>query len=74
MEIIYNRSFIKDYNKLNNKQKIKVDYIIDIFKINPYNYIIKNHKLNGNLKDMRSIYVFNDLRIIFRNIQNYDIR
>ena len=71
MEIIFKKSFIKQYDKLPKNLGIKVDETIDIFAQNPHHPILKNHQLKGNMHGQRSISAGNDLRIIFEVEGNY---
>ena len=71
MKIIFHKDFVKNYKKLKKSQKENVDKALNLFKENPFNPILKNHGLNGSLKYFRSISAENDLRILFREKDNY---
>jgi addiction module RelE/StbE family toxin len=65
MQIIYSAQFIKDYKRLDNKTKEKAEQKEEIFRENPFNAILKTHKLNGRLNDLWSFSIDYDCRIIF---------
>lgn len=41
---------------------------LDIFFENPFNPVLNNHQLNGKLKNLRSINVTGDIRIIYEQV------
>lgn len=71
MKIRFQKSFKKDFVKLTPKQKFQVEKRIQEFIQNPYNPILKNHALHGKMKTERSISAGGDLRIIFREKDDY---
>lgn len=42
---------------------------LEQFEENPYNAELKNHKLSGQLKDLRAISVAYDCRIVFAMVE-----
>ena len=70
MKIILTKKFVKKIEKLPLKYQKKVEKRLDIFEKNPYDKILNNHKLNGELEGKRSINITGDIRAIF--IQNED--
>ena len=73
MQIIFHKDFEKDLKKLDQNKQEKVNKVLEIFKDNPYDYRLKNHILHGKLEKLRSIYVENDLRIIFKEFDRYSV-
>lgn len=73
MIIKFHKKFDKHYAKLNRKIQIKVYKFIEIFKNNPFDPIVQNHPLSGQMKDKRAFYVTDDIRIIFEEYKNYTV-
>jgi len=71
MKLKYSKKFRKELRKLSSKKQLKVKQVIEIFKKNPRDPRLRNHKLHGKIKDRRSISVDSDLRIVFREENNY---
>ena len=71
MKVIFSKQYDKGFDKLPIHKKRKVNEVIKIFKKNPRDPRLRNHKLHGKIKDRRSISVDSDLRIIFREENNY---
>lgn len=72
MKITFSKSFDKHFSKLTNKQQIKVDEVITLFRNDPYNLQLNNHPLHGKLKGFRAISAGGDMRLIFDVEGNYD--
>jgi addiction module RelE/StbE family toxin len=71
MQIRRTTKFDNQYKKLHYCAKSKVDAIIELFIIDPFNKTMNNHELSRNLTGCRAISVDNDLRIVFREKGNY---
>lgn len=71
MILNYHRQFQKDYLKLRKNEKERVNEAIKRFKKDPYDPILRNHILKGEIKDRRVICAGGDLRLIFREYQKY---
>ncbi len=68
MKIVFKKSFVKQYKKLSNKIKQKVQERNILFEKDRYNSIFNNHALHGKYKGYRSISVSGNLRIIYKAI------
>ena len=73
MKIIYNTRFIREYKKLPSKIITKAQKIITTLEKNPFNPILKTHKLNGKLKNFYACNIDYSYRIIFE-IENDKIK
>jgi addiction module RelE/StbE family toxin len=73
MKIFFQKTFEKQYNKLNTKMKEKVDKKVQLFREDPQNKILRNHALKGVMKNRRAISVTGDVRIIFREFDSYTL-
>lgn len=73
MKIEFSRTFEKQYAKLRSQEKNKVDHVISSFQDNPYDPILKNHSLKGEMKGRRAIAAGGDLRLIFREYEKYTL-
>ena len=71
MKIKLEKSYLKEFAKLKPNQQKKVLNRLQIFKQNPFDPILKNHALHGKLNGFRSITAGGDLRIIFREEDDY---
>lgn len=65
MKIIFRRKFGRQYEKLRESDRIKVDKILTMFLANPYDPLLRNHALHGKMNGKRSISAANNLRLIF---------
>ncbi len=65
MKIIFSKGFAKNYKKFLLNEKNRIDGIVEIFKNNPFDPILKNHALKGSMQGKRSISSGGDIRIIF---------
>ncbi len=63
--------FIKQYKKLSPKTQKKIEEKVRIFVKNPLEKSLYNHPLKGDFEGSRSISVAGDLRIIFKEENNY---
>jgi addiction module RelE/StbE family toxin len=65
--------FKKDYRKLSNKLKDKVDERLRIFVADEFDPILNNHKLHYEYKGYHSINITGDWRLVYRkrDEQNY---
>lgn len=65
MEIKFSPDFHKQYGKANEKIKSAFQKRLELFQQNPFNPILRNHPLTGQLKGSRSINITGDWRAIF---------
>jgi len=73
MKIRFQKSFEKRYSKLTSKLKNKVDEVIHLFRVNPFDPILENHFLKGAMQGKRAISVTGNIRIIFEEYENYTL-
>ena len=73
MKIKYNKKFNNHFVKLPQKIKIKANQATKIFIENPFDPRLKNHALHGRMNEWRSFSVTGDVRIIFKEYDNYVI-
>lgn len=71
MQIYRHRNFKKQYKKLPQKVKQKFKEKIAIFLNDPYNSVLNNHALGGDLKKYRSIDITGDIRAWYEPNKNY---
>ncbi|MEO6695769.1 MAG: type II toxin-antitoxin system YafQ family toxin [Ignavibacteria bacterium] len=68
MRISFSSSFKKAFkNKISNNIRLeeKLWNRIEIFQNDPYDPVLKTHKLSGKLKDLWSFRIDYDIRVIF---------
>ena len=63
MEISFSNAFRKEYRKLPDKLRNRVDERVILFANNPFDVSLKNHELKGKYKGYRSINITGDLRV-----------
>ena len=73
MNIQFHKNFKKRYKKLSSKLQDKVDNAILRFRDDPFDSILKNHKLSGRMEGRRAVWVTGNVRIIFREYQDYTL-
>lgn len=66
MKICFHKNFIKQFNKLSDKEKAQIKQRLKIFLENPYAEILNNHALKGKYLNYRSININGDLRAIYK--------
>lgn len=65
MRIFYTKKFEREYKKISKELKLKTEVREDLFRKDPYNKILKTHKLSGGLDDLWSFSVDYKNRVIF---------
>ncbi len=65
MSIRFARKFTKRYDKADKKIRVAFDERLELFLLNPYHYLLNNHKLTGKYTGYRSIDVTGDWRALF---------
>jgi len=73
MRVKFHRRFEKQYKKLPDHLKQKTKQVIRRFMDEPKAVSLKNHALTGRMKDLRSISVTGDLRIVFQEFDDYTL-
>ena len=69
--IVYFKSFVKDYKKLNAKEQVLVDEVItSLANDENLSAKYKDHQLKGELKDFRECHVKPDLLLIYEKEEN----
>ena len=68
MRIKYVKTFLKSYNKLDQKIKDKFDEKLMLFWKNPFERILNNHALTWKYTWFRSINITWDYRAIFQEL------
>lgn len=75
MKIVFKKSFTKQYQKLRQGEKNRINAALKIFSQNPFEPVLANHPLKkgGKIKinNLRAIAAGGDLRLIFRELDGY---
>ena len=71
MKILFAKRMTKQYWKLRETERKRVDDGIDLFRRDPFDLVLQNHPLKGPMKGARAISAGFDLRIIFQERENY---
>lgn len=71
MQIKYHKNFEKNFKRLSSKLKQKTLEAIKKFTKDPHDPMLRNHSLKGQLKGLRAFSVTGDVRIIFKEKDNY---
>ena len=68
MKVGFRKYFKKQLAKMPQKYQEQFSKKLDIFFENPFNPVLNNHQLSGELKNLRSINVTGDIRAIYEQI------
>lgn len=71
MEIRYHRNFEKRFKKLSDELKGKTIAAVAKFSKNPFDPVLKNHPLKGQLAGKRAFSVTSGMRVVFEEYENY---
>lgn len=71
MKVLYHKKFSKHFERLSFKLQGKVIDTVELFRKNPFDPILRNHVLRGEIGNRRAISVTGDVRIIFEEYNNY---
>ena len=74
MNIIFSGAFKKRFSKLPVKIQAKFEGRIELFRLNPFDRVLENHPLKGNLHEYRSFSVTGDYRVKFRIVDAESIK
>jgi len=72
-EIHYSKKYLKNIKKLSREI---IDLVVKkekIFRKNPLHSSLRLHELHGKLKDLWSVSITSNYRIIFKRMENGDI-
>jgi YafQ family addiction module toxin component len=72
MKVRFHKNFNKQYKRLKQEQKKKVQERLTLFLENPFDPILGNHPLKGKYKGYRSINITGDLRAIYKFIDEQE--
>ncbi len=75
MKIVFKKSFTKQYQKLRQGEKNRINAVLKIFSQNPFEPVLLNHPLKKggkiNANNLRAIAAGGDLRLVFREFEDY---
>lgn len=71
MEIIYHKKFVKNFIKLREAEKVRVQKAVALLVENKNSPLLKLHRLTSNLKNSYSISAGGDLRVVLREESNF---
>jgi len=72
MKIRFHKNFNKQYKKLKQTQKQRVQRHLVLFLKAPFHPILGNHPLKGKYTGYRSINITGDLRAVYRFISEQE--
>ncbi len=73
MNLCFHKRFDKRYAKLTPKLQVKVDDAIGRFVADPFDPLLKNHALTGELLGKRAFSVSGDYRVVFEEYKDYTV-
>ena len=73
MELKFTKSFVKSYKKLSSRDRERVNAALIVFQEEPHHDRLYNHLLKGKLSGIRAISAGFDLRIVFREEDDYTV-
>ena len=65
MIVDFHKKFKKQLSKMPKKYQEQFSAKLDIFYENPFDIVLNNHKLNGQIKNLRSINITGDIRVVY---------
>ena len=66
LQFLYHREFRKDYKKLSSKvQKAFAERIV-LFAQDPFQPLLRDHALHGDLEGKRAFSINGDIRVVYR--------
>ena len=71
MIIKYTKRFQKQFENLRKNERIRVEKALRTFRENPYDSILRNHKLHGLMRRKRAISAGGDIRLVFTEEEGY---
>ena len=71
MKTVRHKNFKKQYKKLLQPLKTKVDLALKKFVTNPFDETLKNHALKGKMYGKRAFSITGDIRIVFEEYDDY---
>lgn len=74
MVINYHKDFIKASKKLTLAQKERLKQRLALFGLDQFNPVLNNHTLKGKYLGYRSINIGGDLRAVFKQVSEREIR
>lgn len=68
MNIIFSKTFVKSYKKIDTKIQIAFGKKLELFKESEFDVRLRNHTLQGEYKDVRSISVTGNFRAHYKTL------
>lgn len=65
MQLRFKKQFKKTATQLTPNQQNQLEERLELFLENPHHPLLRNHQLNGELADIRSINISGDLRALY---------
>lgn len=66
MKLIYSKNFTKSLGRLQVEERQRIRRALALFSEHPFHPSLRNHRLKGKRKSIRSIAAGFDLRILYR--------
>jgi addiction module RelE/StbE family toxin len=76
IQIEFHRNFVRSYDKrikFDSKLASQTEARVEIFKKNPKDKLLKDHKLTGSKLGYRSFSITGDIRIIYEQISETEV-
>lgn len=70
MNIIFSKTFVKSFKKIDMKIQVAFEKKLELFEENEFDVRLRNHSLQGEFKDMRSISVTGDFRAHYKTLDD----
>ena len=67
----FTKTFFRQLRKLSLEKRVRVDETITLFRHDPFSAVLRNHKLVGVQKNLRSISAGYDLRLLYSEIDGH---
>ena len=73
INVVYTKSFVRRFKKLENDVEEEAFKKIELFKNRSNHRVLKVHKLHGDMKDSFSFSVNQKVRIVFRYLSDEEV-
>lgn len=70
MKVVFSKQFKKQYKKLSPQLQKQVKIRLELWKIQPNDPTLRNHRLKGKLSHLYSINITGDVRALYEVIDN----
>lgn len=68
MDLVFSKTFVKAYKKIDTKIQLAFGKKLEIFKQDEFDVRLRNHSLQGKYKEVRSTTITGDFRAHYKTL------